>query len=271
VSSLVAKLLLAPAFVVAATMVVRRFGPVVGGVVGGLPVVAGPILLTFALEHGEAFAARAAVATTLGLISLTAFVVVYGWLADRRSWVGCLAAGWAAFLAATAALDRLDVSAAGIALALACTTFLVVLRLVPGPAVSAPVAVAPPPPRWDLPLRVACVLALVLVVTAVAGALGPRLSGLLAPFPIVTGVLAAFTHAQADTQAVRGLLRGFLFGFFAFALFCFVVAVLVEPLGIAAAFALATLTALLVQLAVLAVRTLRAPRVVLVPADEHRI
>ncbi len=83
---LAVKLLLAPAFVVGASLAARRFGPRVGGLIAGLPVVAGPILLVYALAHGRAFAAGAAAGTLLGLVSLIAFVVVYARLASRLFW-----------------------------------------------------------------------------------------------------------------------------------------------------------------------------------------
>ena len=63
---LAVKVLLAPGFVVGASLAARRFGSRVGGVVGGLPVVAGPILLVYALEDGRVFAAGAAAGTGSG-------------------------------------------------------------------------------------------------------------------------------------------------------------------------------------------------------------
>jgi hypothetical protein len=41
-----------------------------------------------------------------------------------------------------------------------------------------------------------------LVLTAVSGSLGAHLSGLLAPFPIITSVLAVFTHAHSGSGQV---------------------------------------------------------------------
>ena len=244
-STLLVKLLLAPSFVVAASLAARRFGPAVGGLVGGLPVVAGPILLAYALDHGAHFAARAAVGTLLGLVSLTAFVVVYAALAGRWPWPACLATGWAAFLAATAVLSALPAAAVP-ALLLACASFALAYRFLPVP--DAPAAGPPPaPPAWDLPARAAAALALVLVLTASARSLGSHLAGLLAPFPIIASILAAFTHAQWGADACRRLLRGMELGFFAFALFCFTVAVAVEPLGVAAGFLLATAAAVATQ------------------------
>ncbi len=87
---LAAKILLAPTFVIAASLTARRYGARIGGLVGGLPVVAGPILLVFALDHGAAFAAGAAAGTLLGLVSLLAFILVYAHLASRMRWGGVL-------------------------------------------------------------------------------------------------------------------------------------------------------------------------------------
>ena len=246
---LAVKALLAPIFVVGASLAVRRFGSRVGGVVGGLPVVAGPILLVYALEHGRSFAAHAAGGTLLGLVSLTGFVVVYGRLAGRVGWMACLLAGWLAFAVGTVLFSSVAVSA-GVALAIALAGFAIGLALLP--RLRGEAGAFAPVPVWDLPLRAGCALALVLALTAASGWLGPQLSGLLAPFPVITTVLATFTYAQYGRQETVRLLRGMLTGFGAFALFCFTLAVSLRGLGVAAAFALATAVALLTQTAILA-------------------
>jgi hypothetical protein len=109
-------------------------------------------------------------------------------------------------------------------------------------------------------MRAACALALVLALTALAGWLGPQLSGLLAPFPVIATVLATFTHAQRGPHEVQRLLRWLLSGYGAFALFCFVLAISLRPLGTAAAFALASVLALVTQGAILALITRREQR-----------
>ena len=289
--TLAIKLLLAPCFVVGASLVGRRHGPRVGGLVGALPVVAGPILLVYALAHGRAFAAHAAAGTLLGLISLIAFVVVYARLAGRVAWPAALVAGWLAFALGTLLFSALAIPL-GVALALACAAVALGLALLPQPSarparerarsVREPAtpateltpstqmpAPSPPPPRelgppaWDLPLRAACALTLVLVLTAVAGWLGPQLSGLLAPFPIIASVLATFTHTQRGVDETRRLLRGLLSGFVAFALFCFALALALAALDVASAFALAVGVALLAQ-SVMLREALREPGLVAV-------
>ncbi len=259
-SLLAVKLLLAPTFVVGASLTARRYGPRVGGLVGALPVVAGPILLIYALAHGRAFAAHAAAGTLLGLISLTAFVVVYARLARRAPWPAGLLAGWLAFIAGTLLFSALTVPI-GLSLVLACAGFALGLALLPRP--TAELVDGAAPPAWDLPLRAGCALALVLALTAVSGWLGPQLSGLLAPFPIIASVLATFTHTQRGVDEALRLLRGLITGFGAFALFCFTLALALRTLDVAAAFALATSVALLTQGLVLRL-ALREP--VLAPA-----
>ena len=53
VTLLAAKILLSPLCVVAVSLAGRRWGVAVAGVLGGLPVVAGPILLVETLVHGR--------------------------------------------------------------------------------------------------------------------------------------------------------------------------------------------------------------------------
>jgi hypothetical protein len=241
---LAVKLLLAPSFVVGASLAARRFGSRIGGLIAGLPVVAGPILLVYALAHGRGFAAGAAAGTLLGLVSLIAFVLVYAHLAGRVPWALGLLAGWLAFALSTLLFSAFSIPV-GAALAIAAAGLIGGLLLLPHPTVEA--RIHPSPPRWDLPVRAGCALALVLTLTAVAGWLGPQLSGLLAPFPIIATVLSTFTHAQRGTDELLRLLRGLVSGFAAFALFCFALSIALRHLGTAQAFLLATAVALATQ------------------------
>ncbi len=242
---LAAKILLAPLCVVAVSLAGRRWGVAVAGVLGGLPVVAGPILLVETLLHGRGFGADAAAGTLLGLAALTSFVVVYGRVAAAAGPTRSVLCGWTAFLLGVAVLSSVQPPPA-LSLTLVGACFALGLRLLP-PAPSPPLAAVAAPPWWDLPARALAALVLVLVLTAVSGALGPHLSGLLAPFPIITSVLAVFTHAHGGVAQVGVLLRNFLFGFYGFAAFCFTLAITLPTLATAAAFSLATAAALAVQ------------------------
>ncbi|HET6997657.1 MAG TPA: hypothetical protein VFI03_03625 [Solirubrobacterales bacterium] len=251
---LLAKLLLAPACVVAVSLAGRRWGMAVAGILGGLPVVAGPILVVLTLVHGPEFGAKAAAGTLLGLAALTLFVVVYGKASERSGPTLSLLAGWAAFLLGVAILQLLDVPP-GVSLAFVAACFAVGLALFPGP--TEPPTALTPPPWWDLPARGLAALALAVALTAASGALGPSLSGLLAPFPVITSVLAVFTHIHDGVGQVRVLLRNFLVGFYGFAVFCFVLASTLDSLSGPAAFSIALAAALATQATIYALSSRR--------------
>ena len=240
--TLLFKLVLVPGLIALVTMASRRFGPRIGGWLNALPLIAGPVLFFLALEQGDLFVARAAEATLAGLTAVAAFAVMYAWVAVARPWWVCVLVGWCAFALLTVAVQAVHWSAlAGLALALGA--FGLAPFLLP-PFPDAPIPGAAP--AWDLPLRMAAAVVLVLLVTGLAAWLGPRLSGAITPFPIATTILLAFTHAQQGAPAAVGFLRAFLPAMWSFALFCFVLAVGAVGLGRDLGF----LLALAVQVAV---------------------
>ncbi|GGV19940.1 hypothetical protein GCM10010495_38790 [Kitasatospora herbaricolor] len=248
---LILKLLLAPALVVASSLAGRRWGPTLAGTLVALPIVAGPILFITWLEHGRDFAARAAGASLLGLVSLALFAVVFALLARTARaghWAVTLVLAWTVCLAADLVLSRLSVSpvlALGLSLAAtACGAKAL------GRARAGEVPKAPPPPRWDLPARGTATALLVTALTTAASHLGPDLTGVLAPFPIGTSVVATFALAQGGAAVAEATLRGVLRGLVGFAAFCYLVAVLTGPLDGAAAFGIAVVCTLALQLGV---------------------
>jgi hypothetical protein len=242
--TLLLKLLLAPALVVASSLAGRRWGPPVAGTLVALPIVAGPILLITCLEHGSDFGARAASSALLGLISLALFTLVLAWVSRVLRWQGALVVAWAGCLAADLALSRLTIHPA-LSLLVVLGWAWTVARLLPadGPA-PAPIRW----PWWDLPGRAAATVTLVLIVTTLASTVGPQVTGVLAPFPIGISVVSGFALAQHGSVAAIQVLRGIPQGLLGFSLFCFVVATLIQPVGTAAAFAVALAGTLAVQL-----------------------
>src|SRR5688572_11101113 len=216
---LLLKLLLVPALIAAVTLASRRWGLRVGGVLTGLPMVAGPTLGFYAIEQGNSFAASAARSAMLGIVATAAFCVVYARSARHLPWPASVLAGWAAFGIAAAALYRVP-GLGGIGeLALASATLMAGRQLLPEATVAQPAAAAP---RWDLPLRMLSSAAAVILFTGLAELLGPRLSGVLSAFPVVTLILAVFTHTQRGPASVAVFLRSVLRGLHGFAVFCVV-------------------------------------------------
>lgn len=274
--TLLLKFLLAPALVVASSLAGRRWGPAVAGVLVALPVVVGPILLITCLEHGRRFAADAAASSLLGLVGLAWFTVVIAWCSRFLGWVATLLTGWSFCLALDLALAQVRLPPLVGFLCVLGTTVLATAAMPRAPAAtetgSAPLvpgtddwntAPAIAPPAWDLPARALATDALVLVLTGAAAGLGPQVTGALTPFPIASSVVAGFSLAQAGHAATVELLRGFLRGLAGLAVFCLAIAVLLPDLGPAPGFTVATLAALLTQVAVstLAARA-AVPRIV---------
>jgi hypothetical protein len=220
VGILLLKLVLAPALVVGATLAGRRWGPRIGGILIALPLVAGPILLVITLEQGEDFGARAARASLLGIVALSAFCVVFA--RAGPGWIRALLWSWLAYAVVGAVASRWDAPPpAGLAIALAALTG---ARLLLGTDDRAGDAPRTPPP-WDLYARALSTAVLVVTITTAADGLGPAVSGVLTPFPIATSVLAAFSLAHDGPRAAAAMLRGFVSALPGFAAFFFVVAV----------------------------------------------
>jgi hypothetical protein len=257
VEILLLKVFCAPALVVASSLAGRRWGASVTGVLVALPIVAGPILLVTYLQHGPSFAATAAGSSLLGLVALALFAVVFARASRTLGWVMSLVAGWAATLAADTCLSRVHVCSS-IALALMVSATMVAMKLMPRATVAVNQPAGTRWPRWDLPGRAAATSALVVAVTTASSALGPQWTGVLAPFPIATSVIATFVLVQQGTASTAATLSGVLTGLFGFATFCYSVAVLVRLLG-GITFAIAAGLAVAAQLLVRTLRRRPAP------------
>jgi len=282
------KLLLVPGLVALVTLAVRRWGPAVGGWLAGLPIVAGPVLVFYALEQGNAFAARAAQATLAGLVATVAFAVTYARGSRRLPWYVCVAIGWTAFAGGIVSLHALQPGLV-VSLVLLIAATLAGRRMLrrvrfaepglrteayvgrfaePGLRTEAYVGRVPAPkprsgeggdPPGDLLIRLLATATLVLVLTGLAGRLGPAWSGLLNAFPVLTTIVAAFSHAQRGAAAAVAFLNGYLQAIVGFGLFCVVMATGVEALGLGWALA-AALAAQLAWHAGLVTRTARSAR-----------
>lgn len=209
----------------------------------GLPLTSGPVALFLALDHGAPFAGGAALGSLAGAMAEAAFALVYGHLALRDRWLLALAASGLAFGAVATALQHVTLRlvwlfpAAIAALALA-------FSLMPR---GSGARVAVPLPRWDIPARMAVTTGLVLLLTGFAPALGPRLAGLLASFPLYAAILAVFAHRLEGAASAVEVLRGLLLGLFGFAGFFVVLRASIERVGVAPAFAAAVAVALMLQ------------------------
>jgi Integral membrane protein TerC family len=169
----------------------------ISGFVNRQPIVAGPILLILYVEHGSEFAAEAASAGTLAIVPLALFALIFAHLTRRHGWLLTLMIGWVVVLLADLALAQIRLPAV-IALLLALIALhgaSAVLRRLdqpPSPSIATP--------WWDLPARAVATALLVVVVTGLAAALGPGLTGALTPFPISFECGLRLHHSAGRTR-----------------------------------------------------------------------
>lgn len=237
------KLAVAPMFVAVVTLVARRLGPSSAGFLAALPLVGAPILGLLVAAHGNAFGATSALGTAIGTGATMVFALVYASLAPRLSPLPCLLASYAAYFAAAGLSIAIPVTWP-FAVAVPVITWLLVLRAFPTPAVP---LTSLPAPRWDIPVRVAATLLLVATVTSLARLVGPKIAGLVTPIPIITAVLAVFSHSQGGPAFSAVLLRSLVRGLVTFVSFFWLVAALLPLAHAAYVFACGALLCLMLH------------------------
>ena len=226
------KVCVPPVLVAAMSLVARRFGPTIGGLIMGLPWMTGPVLYFLALDKGAEFGARAATGVELGALCIAVYITTYGLTARVMPWFAALPVAGVAFAAAALltqalVLDLWQATLLGIAGLL--TGFIVL----PKPR-AAPVA--PRLPWWDIPARMLVTFALVAMIMLGADRLGPQFSGIVASYPVILTVVGSFTHHQSGYDAILRVLRGISLSLIGFCLFFAVVGYGLPHIGLVPAF-----------------------------------
>jgi hypothetical protein len=181
------------AFVVSASVITERSGPVIGALVATLPISAGPSYVFLALDHDAAFVAEGALAS-LPINAATIFLgLTYVMLAQRHSALVSFSGAVAVWLVLAALERTVHWSLAGglvanvIAYAI-CLPLLARFRHVKMPLITR---------RWyDIPLRALLVSTLVATVVTLSGWVGPNVSGTIALFPVVFTSMMLILHPR---------------------------------------------------------------------------
>ena len=191
------------AFVVSASVITERSGPVIGALVATLPISAGPSYVFLALDHDAGFIAEGALASLPVNAATIWLALTYVLLAQRRGIAvscGVAVAVWVAL----AGLSRtvhwslaggLAVNAVTVAI---CLPLLRRFRHVKMPLITR---------RWyDIPLRASLVATLVVTVVTLSRWVGPAVSGMIALFPIVFTSMMLILHPRIGGPATAAVL-----------------------------------------------------------------
>jgi hypothetical protein len=224
---LLLKLTVTPLLVAGMSLVARRFGPTVGGLLMGLPWMTGPVLFFLAIERGDVYLAETARGALLAIPPMAVFGMVYAAAANRFSWPFALAGAAGAFALSGWLISGLGVPASGVAVAgitslLSARWFIAALLSPPGPLSM---------PWWDIPARMLATATLVGFITLSSDILGPTLSGIVSSYPVILTVVGVFTHARWGAAAVTALIRGLMLSLIGFVVFFWIVATFAPEWG----------------------------------------
>ncbi|MCZ8316544.1 hypothetical protein [Phreatobacter sp.] len=218
--ALLTKALTTAAIVLAASFVAERARPFLAALVLALPISTGPAYVILALDHDAGFIAEAALSSLAGNVAIAPAAIAYALLARRG---GGLIVSYAAMITAwLAAALAVKAFAWG-------TVSAVILNLVVFGLATAltwgwrggekPARVER---RWyDLPLRAAIVVSVVVAVILVSERLGPGATGIAALFPASFSSFILLMHRRLGGPAVASaFVNGMtmIFGFTGFLL-----------------------------------------------------
>jgi hypothetical protein len=227
------------AFVVSASVITERSGPVIGALVATLPISAGPSYVFLALDHDAAFIAEGALAS-LPINAATIFLALtYVVLAQHRSALASCAGAVAVWIVLAAVSRTVHWSLAGglVANAMAFTVCLPLMRRyrhAKMPLITR---------RWyDIPLRASLVATLVATVVTLSRWVGPEVSGTIALFPVVFTSMMLILHPRIGGRPTAAVIANGGWGLIGFGIAIAVLHVTVLRFGSAVALSLALMT-----------------------------
>ena len=191
--TLALRMAITAAFVVTASFITERSGPVIGALVATLPISAGPSYVFLALDHDATFIAEGALAS-LPVNAATIFLgLTYVVLAQRRGALVSAAAAVAVWLALASVIRLFHWSLVAGLIANVITFAICVPLLQRYRHVKMPLITR----RWyDIPLRASLVATLVATVVTLSGWVGPKISGTIALFPVVFTSMMLILHPR---------------------------------------------------------------------------
>jgi len=233
------RMAIAATFVVSASIITERSGPVIGALVATLPISAGPSYVFLALDHDAAFIAQGSLAS-LPINAATIFMcLIYVVLAQRYSLAVSCGSAVAVWIALASIIRQFDWSlTAGLAANLIafgiCIPLLAGYRHVKMPLVTR---------RWyDVPMRASLVATLVAIVVSTSGWVGPRISGIIALYPVVFTSIMVILHPRIGGPPTAAVLANSAWGLLGFGMAVAVVHVGAANFGSAIGLSLALAT-----------------------------
>lgn len=225
---LILRMAIAAAFVVSASVITERSGPVIGALVATLPISAGPSYVFLAIDHDAAFIAQGALSSLPVNAATILLALTYVVLAQRHSVAVSVGSAVAVWIVLASIIRLFDWTLmAGLAVNLLafgiCIPLLAQYRHVKMPLVTR---------RWyDIPFRASLVATLVAIVVSTSGWVGPRVSGVIALYPIVFTSMMVILHPRIGGPPTAAVLANSAWGLLGFGMAIAVLHVSVVQFG----------------------------------------
>lgn len=247
-NTILLKIVLMPTIIAGVTLAARKWGNVVGGVIAGMPWVGGAILFFIGIEQGETFMVYTLPGVFIGLISWLGFCTFYMIVGQRLGVLWTFLSGIFAYFVIGISFERFT-NTVSINLWFVAMLALTILSLNFFPKVKRTNKKEPKPLSYEIPLRMIMITGFVLLITYFAEKLGPKWSGILTPFPIMTATLAIFTHYTQGMAQVRLALMGMYTGVIGFSVFLISISYFIPQYGLGNGFLMGLLLNVVATLA----------------------
>lgn len=226
--TLAIKMAVTAGFVIAATVIAERAGPLIGALIVTLPISTGPAYVFIALDHDAQFVASAALASVLNNVPTVLYAVVFVLLAQRFGALVSVGAGLAAWFFFTFALNQHSwalLPAILLNVVAVAALLPVVRRFRNAPIPRLPLRFS------ELALRALIVAGLIGVVVTLSFTIGPEKTGIIASFPATFTSTMFILQRRVGGAAAAAVMAHSLLGLLGFALSVTVLYLTVEPLG----------------------------------------
>jgi hypothetical protein len=240
----VVKILITPILMIAVSLASRVWGSSIGGFLAGLPITSGPISIYFAAEQGTDFAIEAARNSIMGVSSVVVFYISYVICVRYLNAALTVIISFSTFLCSGIILIYINATML-VAIMTAMTSIVFLLNACSKYQSCDNEVIYP---AWDLPARIGASTGMVLLVTWLAGTIGPKFSGLIAPVPVIAWPLLVFVHAQKGKGGAVDVVAGTAVGLVGIVVFYAIVYYALGKYGMAPAYCAAFSASMFVTL-----------------------
>lgn len=224
ITLLILKAIVSIAIVVGLSIAAERAGPRLAGLLIGLPLGAGMVVIFTGYEQGAAFAAASAVHMVPGFATTVVFIYIYGVIAARQN-IGGLRGIVLPSLAANAGYGIAAWGLSQFQMPLMYSIPFLIVAIIIGFKIMASLPDKPITARvtfgWKvLAFRAGMATTVIVIITSIAGQVGPQWTGILTAYPITLYPLILVLHITYAGEEVAAVLKHVPFALGSVTSFC---------------------------------------------------